>query len=218
MCETSSSNESSAAAGVARRMLRLAQEEARALGEGTLERLVHPGTPSFRCQPQACDALCCRSPYRVDPSEQEVDILIRRGEDPAAFLEEGGVIPLLTQPRGACSFLGDDLACGVYEGRPEGCVQYPYLLLFVPREGAPLVTARGPSEELDTAIEAAAGGSPQESGHVPLLLRDLACPGFTEEPLTFEQYADLLRNLRRLERCRIGAGACARHAPGGPLA
>ena len=88
---------------------------------------MRPGSPSFRCLADECDAMCCRSPYRVDLGEDEVVRLA--GElDVAEVLDERASMVLMCQSNEACVLLGDDLRCGAYEVRPDGCRMYPFRL------------------------------------------------------------------------------------------
>ena len=89
--------------------------------------VVRPGTPSFRCLADECDAMCCRSPYRVDLGEDEVNRLA--GElDVSEALEERASMVLLLQIDGTCALLTDDRRCSAYEVRPTGCRAYPFRL------------------------------------------------------------------------------------------
>ena len=149
---------------------------AEAFDRGASERLVLPGAPSFVCLADECGALCCRAPYRVDVDEWEASRLIAVTE-----IEEHGAVALLSQDDGgACRLLTPGLRCGSYELRPGGCVQYPYLLNF---EG---------EGDAGAAVESWSRGEVGE-GAVPLLMRDLACPGFVGEALSFAAWGELLR-------------------------
>lgn len=89
--------------------------------------VVRPGTPSFRCLADECGAMCCRNPYRVDLGEDEAGRLA--GEvDVAEVLDERASMVLMRQVDDACVLLGDDLRCGAYEFRPNGCRDYPFRL------------------------------------------------------------------------------------------
>jgi hypothetical protein len=55
---------------------------------------------------------------------------------------------------------------------------------------------------------AAAGGLPE---YVPLVLRDMSCPGFTEAPMGSEDYAALLERIWELDACTSHAWPCDRH-------
>ena len=93
-----------------------------------IDPVVRPGTPSFRCLADECGAMCCRNPYRVDLGEDEVARLA--GEvDVSEVLDERASMVLMLQPEGdACVLLGDDLRCGAYAVRPDGCRDYPFRL------------------------------------------------------------------------------------------
>ena len=126
--------------------------------------VVRPGTPSFQCLADECGAMCCRNPYRVDLGEDEVARL--SGEiDVAEVLDERASMVLMRQLDDSCVLLGDDLRCGAYEVRPNGCRDYPFRL---DREAA---------------------------GQGPRLLRDLACPGFVGPPMMESEYRKLVNQL-----------------------
>ena len=133
---------------------------------GASERLVLPGTPAFRCIADECDALCCRAPYRVDVSEEEILRLTEAGA--ADAVEERASLALLRQDgKGTCALL-QGLRCSAYEARPNGCRQYPFMLHMVS----------------------------DAEGELPLLLRDPACPGFIGEPMTDEEWQAEVERLR----------------------
>ena len=98
--------------------------------------VVRPGTPEFRCLADECGAMCCRSPYRVDLGEDEVGRLARE-VDVSVVLDERASMVLMHQVDDACVLLGDDLRCGAYEVRPNGCRDYPFRLDWT--EGEPRV-------------------------------------------------------------------------------
>ncbi len=161
---------------------------AEAFAPGSAERLVLPGMRSFVCIADECEALCCRAPYRVDLDEVESARLI-----PLAEIEEHGAVALLAQRKsGACVLLRDDLRCDAYALRPRGCEQYPYLLHFEGADGLGV-------DQLDAAIEAWADG--EGGGDVtPLLMRDLACPGFVGDAISQAEWGELLRWVWGLQR------------------
>lgn len=71
--------------------------------------------------------MCCRNPYRVDVGEAEVARLA--GEvDVSEVLDERASMVLMRQVDDACVLLGDDLRCGAYGVRPNGCRDYPFRL------------------------------------------------------------------------------------------
>ncbi len=189
------------------------------------ERLVAPGTPGFRCQPQTCDALCCRSPYLAGVSERDVSLLREGGEEPLHFLDidPGQLQELLgqgmrwsqfvtlRQEESRCVFLGEDLSCGAYERRPDGCALYPHRLVFVPPGGDRIATNVESVDLLDRSVRIALGWEPGEPPYVPLVLRDLACPGFTEPPLSSAGYTALLERIWDLDACTNHAWPCERH-------
>ena len=54
---------------------------------------------------------------------------LAREVDVAEVLDERASMVLMLQPQGdACVLLGDDLRCGAYEVRPNGCRDYPFRL------------------------------------------------------------------------------------------
>jgi Fe-S-cluster containining protein len=141
--------------------------------------LVLPGDPSFICQPDICDAHCCRK-FSVSVGEEDRARMEREtGWAPIAFLEcEDGepiALPmvkpyLLRRAENRCGMLAADLTCGAYSGRPDACRQYPYQVLFpgrlrgLAREEAERMLASGTSE-------------------VALLVRHVECPGFSGPPI-----------------------------------
>ncbi len=145
---------------------------AEAFAPGASERLVLPGTPAFTCIADECGALCCRAPYRVDVSEEEILRLTEAGA--ADSVEERASLALLRQDaEGTCALL-QGLRCSAYEARPDGCRQYPFML--------------------HTVSDA--------EGELPLLLRDPACPGFIGEPLSQTDWNELVDSIRRLQERR----------------
>lgn len=71
--------------------------------------------------------MCCRSPYRVDLGEDEVDRLARE-VDVSIVLDERASMVLMRQVDDACVLLTDDRRCAAYEVRPRGCRDYPFRL------------------------------------------------------------------------------------------
>lgn len=189
------------------------------------ERLVTPGSPGFRCQPHSCDALCCHSPYLAGVSERDVALLRAGGAEPLTFLDidPGRLEELfgqgmrwsqfvtLRQEEGRCGFLNDDLSCGAYERRPDGCALYPHRLVFAPRGGDRIATNVESVDLLDQSVRVALGWEPGEPPYVPLVLRDLACPGFTEPALGETDYAALLERVWQVDACTNHAWPCERH-------
>ena len=167
--------------------------------------LVLPGDPSFICQAELCDALCCRA-YSVAVNDDEVARLATATSFPAArFLEcEDGEpinLPLerpfvLGREDDHCLFLGDDRGCEQYGARPDTCQLYPHQILFVnPSSGR--VMQPSPAEQQQT-VEALLAGDPVD-GSVPLLLRHLECPGFTGPPTNAIDWASLFRTTYALQ-------------------
>ncbi len=161
--------------------------------------LLLPGDPSFICQPHACDASCCRN-FTVALGTREAEGLREAsGWSAARSLEsEDGepiALPLVTpfvlgRRDGHCVFLGDDLACGQYEARPDACRSYPHQVLFVDGDKG---RAGQPSTQAGMqALDAVVAGRRVE-GATPLLLRHTECPGFTGPLLAEGEWAALLR-------------------------
>ena len=149
---------------------------------------------SFVCIADECEALCCRAPYRVDLDEAESARLI-----PLAEIEEHGAVALVAQREsGACVLLRDDLRCDAYALRPRGCEQYPYLLHFEGGDGLGV-------DQLDAAVEAWADGV-GVGAVTPLLMRDLACPGFVGEAISRQEWGELLRWVWGLQRALLRSG------------
>ena len=73
--------------GAVERWSAVAREKWRAIAPDAPERLVGPGSPSFRCQPNICDALCCGAPYLAGTSERDVAGLREAGEETIHFLD-----------------------------------------------------------------------------------------------------------------------------------
>ncbi len=89
--------------------------------------VVRPGSPSFRCLADACEAMCCRNPYRVDLGESEL-ALLAGAVDISDLIEARASMRLMRQIDDRCVLLSDDLRCGAYEARPIGCRDYPFRL------------------------------------------------------------------------------------------
>ncbi|HET7737015.1 MAG TPA: YkgJ family cysteine cluster protein [Tepidiformaceae bacterium] len=159
--------------------------------------LLLPGDPAFICQPQSCDAWCCRN-LSVPLDDRELARLAHasgRQVVDLVELEDGRPIRLpLAQPfllaraDNHCAHLGDSLGCSVYDGRPGACRLYPHQVLVIdPETGRPLHTSPSAARVAGRALIA-----DQSSAAVPLLLRHTACPGFTAPPLDEAAWARLL--------------------------
>ena len=222
--------------GAVERWSAVAREKWRAIAPDAPERLVGPGSPSFRCQPNICDALCCGAPYLAGTSERDVAGLREAGEETIHFLDidpgeltelfdqgqRWSQIVTLRQESGRCVFLQDERRCGVYGQRPDGCALFPYRIVFVPREEERIAVTIDSVEAMDRSVRialgwtaggggfkgSAAGGLPE---YVPLVLRDMSCPGFTEAPMGSEDYAALLERIWELDACTSHAWPCDRH-------
>jgi Fe-S-cluster containining protein len=166
--------------------------------------LVLPGTPSFICQPNLCTAQCCHA-FSVNMGEAEAERMAREtGMARVQFLEldEGEPITLpLAQPfllareGGHCRFLGPELDCTVYSGRPNACRLYPHFVVFVDAATGK-VTTPAPGNARP-AVEALLAG--QSSSPVPLLLGHVECPGFTGDPLPEASWRALLEATYQLQ-------------------
>lgn len=210
----------------------VAREKWRAIAPDAPERLMGPGSTSFRCQPDVCDALCCGAPYLAGTSERDVAGLREAGEETIHFLDidpgeltelfdqgqRWSQIVTLRQESGRCVFLQDERRCGVYDQRPDGCALYPYRIVFVPLEGERIAVTIDSVEAMDRSVRIALGWAglggvapDGEPAYVPLVLRDMACPGFTEAPMSSDDYAALLERIWELDACTSHAWPCDRH-------
>lgn len=151
-------------------------------------RLVLPGTPSFVCQPNVCTAHCCHA-FSVNMGDAEAARMTREtGMQMVQFVElddgEPVTLPmaqpyLLARQEGHCRFLGEDLGCTVYTGRPNACRLYPHFVVFWDAVARRPLFAGKP--EFAAAVEATLAG--EETSPLPLLLGHSECPGFTGPPL-----------------------------------
>jgi len=163
--------------------------------------LVLPGSATFVCQAELCDAYCCRA-YTVNLGEDEVARMAREsGLAPSRFLEYYDDLPLalpMAQPfllkreENRCALLGDDLRCGQYHGRPDACRLYPHFLVFIKQSTWKPVYAD--TEGFTRSAAAFAVGI--EDPLVPLLLRHVECPGFTGPPISVESWWELFEATR----------------------
>lgn len=167
--------------------------------------LLLPGSPSFICQAQACDAYCCRA-YSVPLGEREVSRMARASGFPASrFLEcEDGepiLLPLaqpyvLARAGNGCSMLGTALDCTQYDGRPDACRLYPHFILaFEPSAEPRRVTA---VDKIRAAVAIAASGEMPPAA-IPLLVGHTECPGFTGPPLGGDAWRDILLGTAALQ-------------------
>ncbi len=167
--------------------------------------LVVPGTPTFKCLVAACTEHCCNR-YTVNLSDRDVDRVARySGLSPRDFLEceDGGPLALpLAQPyvlaraHNTCVFLGEDMACQQYEGRPNACRLYPHFVLFVDADtGNPTY---GDIAAIGDSFRDSLAGRP--SHLVPVLMRHIACPGFEGDRLLPEdEWFNILRETARIQ-------------------
>ncbi len=167
--------------------------------------LALPTSPAFICQPQVCDAQCCRR-FSVNLGDTEAQRFAKAsGLQWSDFLEcEDGkpiALPiaqpyLLARSGGACKQLRPDLGCGQYEGRPNACRLYPHFILFIDPVSARPVHGDEPgmARSFSTAM---AGAEP--APYVPLLLRHVDCPGFTGAPMGETEWARLFTETRLLQ-------------------
>jgi hypothetical protein len=165
---------------------------------------VLPGTPRFVCQAERCPVHCCFR-YSVPLGEREVARMrAASGLAPAEFLESENGTPialplaqpyLLARQNNRCALLGEDFLCGQYKGRPDACRLYPHQVLFFAAGKLRPVFVEPPA-----ALEAV-NALPQafSTGRLPLLLRNLDCPGFTGAPLDPESWLQLFRETARLQ-------------------
>ncbi|MEP7215013.1 MAG: YkgJ family cysteine cluster protein [Anaerolineaceae bacterium] len=163
--------------------------------------LVLPGSATFVCQAELCDAYCCRA-YTVNLGEGEVARMAREsGLEPSRFLEYYDGLPLalpMAQPfllkreENRCALLGEDLRCGQYHGRPDACRLYPHFLVFIKQSTCKPVYAD--IEGFAHAVAAFVAG--RESLLVPLLLRHVECPGFTGPPISAQSWWALFEATR----------------------
>jgi Fe-S-cluster containining protein len=184
--------------------------------------LVVPGTVAFECLMASCTEHCCNR-YTVNLSERDVDRVMRvSGRPTREFLEceEGEPIALpiaqpyvLTRAGGTCVFLQGDMACEIYEGRPNACRLYPHFVLFVdPESGRPTY---GDVDAIERSFSAWLTGD--SSPLVPVLMRHRACPGFEGRRLLGDdQWLDILRETARIQYAPDSSGEwpmAARPAP-----
>ena len=205
-----------------------------AIGGGT-DRLVTPDSPTFHCQPDLCDSMCCRAPYTASVSIWDIEALEREQRDAAQFLAVGSstaphpatvvrdrlghkqetqrsALWWLDQPTDdSCTFLADGGGCTVYDSRPNGCAQYPHTLVFTPIDSPTLVARHTDIDGLDRAVRIAAAAANGAAAYVPLILRDTACPGFTGPPIGREAYQRLLLDLWAWATCFDANRPCERH-------
>ncbi|MBN9494417.1 YkgJ family cysteine cluster protein [bacterium] len=167
--------------------------------------LAMPGAATFRCQPELCDAHCCRA-FTVNLGESEVSRMAASSGLPASrFLESSHGEPLalpLAQPyilarrHNRCALLGPSLTCSQYEGRPNACRLYPHFMIFFDRvSGRPVHGHTGAVRESIDALR---------TGHefgalVPMLVRHVECPGFTGEPMTAGEWLALVTQTYALQ-------------------
>ncbi len=167
--------------------------------------LVVPGATAFHCLMGDCTEHCCNR-YTVNLSDHDVDRVVRAsGRSPREFLEceDGEPISLpiaqpyiLTRAGGTCVFLQSDLACGVYEGRPNACRLYPHFVLFVdPVSGRPTY---GDVHAIAASFRDWLSGHPGPL--VPVLMRHRACPGFEgARRLPENEWFTILRETARIQ-------------------
>ena len=168
-------------------------------------RMVSPGDQSFICQPETCNAHCCRA-FSVSLGEREAERMRRSsGRAWVEFLETDGdtliELPLaqpylLKRTEGKCHLLLENLACGEYHGRPDACRLYPHFVIMVDRQSGKPV--HGDVAGIRAATERALTGALHER-LLPLLLRHVECPGFTGPPLSDGDWFALLERTARLQ-------------------
>jgi Fe-S-cluster containining protein len=167
--------------------------------------LVLPGNPSFVCQASSCPVHCCKVFGIVPLGDREVIRLSRAsGIAPLTLIETEDGEPLthpafpagrpyfLARSNGICRFLGPDLLCGQYAGRPDACRQYPHYLFFFDSLTERPVKANWSAMRAAVGRLAASGPTVEGPELVPLLLRHRDCPGFTGPPLSPSDWRTLL--------------------------
>ena len=167
--------------------------------------LAQPGCPAFICQPQVCNAHCCRA-FSVNLGEHEVGRMQRvSGREPIAFLESEGGEPitlpmaqpyLLKRAANHCAQLAPGLSCGEYEGRPNACRLYPHFIIFVDECSGRPVSGEVPG--MGRSVERLLAGASLEP-YVPLLVRHVECPGFTGPPMSEPAWLALFAETSRLQ-------------------
>lgn len=175
--------------------------------------LVLPDSPSFVCKAAACPVHCCKVFGIVPLSDGEIERLSRfSGLERLDLLEvrngEPVVLPELPRdrpyhlsrsPDGTCAFLGDDLLCSQYAGRPDACRVYPHYVFFFDSESERPVSA-SVGEQREAIGRLSAGDLPRSRRHlVPVLLRHGMCPGFTGPALGREAWFGLMDATFRLQ-------------------
>jgi Fe-S-cluster containining protein len=167
--------------------------------------LAVPGAPAFHCQPDLCDAHCCRA-FTVNLGTSEVERMqSTSGLAPSRFLEcEDGeplALPLaqpyiLARKDNHCGLLDDNRGCSQYAGRPNACRLYPHFLLFVDAaSGRPV---HGDIAAIRASISQLRAGEPLEP-LVPILVRHIECPGFTGAPMSAGDWLALLEETFELQ-------------------
>ena len=166
-----------------------------------------PGSPTFICQAELCDAHCCRA-FSVNLGESEVERMQRAsGLRPLDFLEsEDGVIVnlplaqpyLLKRAENRCAQLAPGLSCGQYEGRPNACRLYPHFVLFI--DPVSLRPVHAEMDGMRASFAAATAPDARPPGlYVPLLLRHVECPGFTGASMSSVEWSGLFEDTFRLQ-------------------
>jgi hypothetical protein len=169
--------------------------------------LTMPGSPTFVCQADLCNAHCCRA-FSVNLGEREVERMQRAsGLQPLHFLEsvDGVTVKLpLAQPyllkraENGCAQLGPGLSCGQYDGRPNACRLYPHFVLFI--DPASLRPVHAETDGMRASFAAAAAIDGAAPGpYVPLLLRHVECPGFTGDAMSSSEWRSLFEDTFRLQ-------------------
>jgi Fe-S-cluster containining protein len=102
---------------------------------------------------------------------------------------------LLARREGKCQFLGAELGCTAYSGRPNACRLYPHFVVFWDEAGRrPMF---GEHEGLEGAVAEAVAGRQGEP--LPLLLGHSECPGFTGPPIGEDAWREILRTTYQLQ-------------------
>ncbi len=170
--------------------------------------LVLPGSPAFICQPLVCTAHCCHA-FSVNMGDAEAERMTREtGMQLVQFVElddgEPITLPmaqpyLLARSEGQCRFLGAELGCSVYHGRPNACRLYPHFVVFWDAdEKRPIYGHQPGSGEAVAAVLRGEAAAP-----LPLLLGHSECPGFTGPVLDGAAWRELLVETYHLQFAEV---------------
>lgn len=126
---------------------------------GTQKLITDEEARSFVCDYVPCGAKCCKGGHRqlglkdiivlIDqgkqnaingkfPSQEICQKLYDNQHDPLLFKELYHMPQLKNHDNGICTFLQDDLTCGIYEYRPSVCRCYPIIMQNKEINGRPI--------------------------------------------------------------------------------